>query len=145
MPLHKHGHKLKAYKVAKVKDIPLGTRLIIEINKRSIGIFNVNGKFYALRNLCPHQQAPLCEGRVSGTTLPSKPGEYILGRKDEILRCPWHAWEFDITTGKSLFAPNKCRVKHYPVSINNESSSNEFSSVETYPVTIQDADVFIHV
>ena len=46
--------------VARVSELPPGARRIVEIGRRSIGVFNVNGKLYALRNACPHQGAPLC-------------------------------------------------------------------------------------
>lgn len=45
----------------------------------------------------------------------SQPGEYIWARDGEILRCPWHGWEFDLTTGRSIFNPHKLRLKTYEV------------------------------
>ena len=48
--------------VATVDEIPPGERKIVEIGGRSLGIFNIKGEFYALRNICPHQGGPLCEG-----------------------------------------------------------------------------------
>ena len=99
-------------------EIPPGERRIVEVGERSIGIFNVDGRFYALRNVCPHQRAPLCKGKVTGTNLPgSKPGEFNWAREGEIIRCPWHNWEFDITTGQSVFNPHKMRVKAYQVAV----------------------------
>jgi len=105
------------HRVALVADVPPGSRVIVHVGGRSIGIFNVAGTFHALRNLCPHQQAPLCEGPLTGTTLPSLPGHYEYGREGQILRCPWHGWEFDVTTGRSLFDPARCRVRAYPVTV----------------------------
>ena len=125
-----------------VRDIPPGQRKIVEVEGRSIGVFNVNGTFYALRNACPHQAAPLCRGTITGTTLPSKPGEYIWGREGEILRCPWHGWEFDITNGKSVFDPHRTRVKAYEVTIEEPEES---PSVETYPVSIEAGRIVLHV
>ena len=49
-----------------VRDVPPGERRIVEIEGRSIGVFNVDGRFYALHNGCPHKGGPLCEGRVGG-------------------------------------------------------------------------------
>jgi len=60
----------------------------VTVGGRSIGVFNIRGQFYALRNRCPHQGAPLCLGRVKGTTLSSKPYEYVYGRDEEIIQCP---------------------------------------------------------
>src|SRR4028118_1692762 len=88
--------------VARVSEIPPGGRKIVEIDGRSIGIFNVHGTFVAVLNVCPHELAPVCRGLVRGTTLASMPGEYRWGREGEILACPWHGWEFDLLTGRAL-------------------------------------------
>lgn len=77
-------------------------RRIVEIGGIEIGLFLVNGHVIAWRNLCPHAAAPVCEGRVCGTRLDSDVYEYIYGRDREILRCPWHGWEFQLTTGEHL-------------------------------------------
>jgi len=125
--------------VGRVSEISTGQRKIVEAEGRSIGVFNVRGQFYALRNSCPHQAAPLCLGSIKGMTLPSKPGEYVWGRDGEILRCPWHGWEFDVTNGTSVFNPHAVRVKAYEVTVEAEER------VETYPVTVEDGVVILHV
>ena len=84
---------------------------------RSIGVFNVAGEFFALRNVCPHQGGPLCQGVLSGFAAPGRPGEYRYGRRGEILRCPWHGWEFHVRTGQSYFDPAGTRVRTYPVEL----------------------------
>lgn len=130
--------------VGRASEIPPGARRIVEVEGRSIGVFNVNGAYYALRNICPHQQAPLCKGTVTGTTLPSKPGEYIWAREGEVLRCPWHGWEFDITNGRSVFNPHRLRVKTYKVTV-EAPPADEDPSVETYTVTIEDELVILYI
>jgi nitrite reductase (NADH) small subunit len=127
--------------IGKVSELPPGTNRILSLENRSVGIFNVSGEFYALKNNCPHQGAPLCLGDVKGTTLPSKPGEYLYGREGEIVRCPWHGWEFDIKNGRSIFDPNKCLVKTYEVEIEEE----EASSVETFPVKIESERIVVYI
>lgn len=95
-----------------------GERKIIDTGDgRSIGVFNVKGKYYALRNLCPHAGAELCRGVVTGMNESSEVGEYRWVREGEILRCPWHGWEFDILTGRSIFNPNAVRVKTYETTV----------------------------
>ena len=130
--------------VGRVSEIPPGSRRIVEVEGRSIGVFNIHGTYYALRNSCPHQLAPLCRGTVTGTTLPSKPGEYKWGREGEIVRCPWHGWEFDITNGRSVFNPHRTRVKSYPVTVERDQPEED-PSVETYPVTEEDGLVILHI
>lgn len=72
-------------RVADVKDIPMGESLVIEQGGISVAIFNISGNFHAMNGLCPHQGGPLGEGLVDG----------------HIVTCPWHGWQFDITTGES--------------------------------------------
>ena len=79
---------MEKYIVGQVGEVPPGARKIVEVAGRSIGVFNVHGTYYALRNRCPHQAAPLCLGAIKGMAMPCKPAEYIWGREGEILRCP---------------------------------------------------------
>lgn len=139
--------------VCKASELRPGERKIVEVGGRSIGVFNVHGQFYAIRNLCPHEGAPLCRGIVTGTTLPSQPGEYIWAKDGEILRCPWHGWEFDITSGRSIFNPHKMRVKKYTVTVEpipnalsegEKEENEENESVETFPVTVEEGWVVVH-
>ena len=144
--------------VAKVDEIPLGGRKIVEITGRSIGIFHVKGEFYAIRNSCPHQGGSLCEGRLTGFLTASRPGDYAYSRQGEILRCPWHGWEFDIKTGQSWFDPAQVRVRNYKVSVETISpedvtlhASEEGGPqkgpylAETYPVTVEGAYVVVEI
>jgi 3-phenylpropionate/trans-cinnamate dioxygenase ferredoxin subunit len=143
--------------VASVEEIPPGERKIVEIAGRSIGVFNVHGEFYALRNRCPHQGGALCEGPVGGFVSSVGPGDYRLTRHGEILRCPWHGWEFDIRTGQSWFDPTRVRVRAYDVTLEPASAGEtsaardplEFEKgpyvAETYPVDIEQHHVVVEV
>lgn len=99
--------------VANAQEIGPGSHKIVQVGKRSLGIFNVEGKYYALNNVCVHQGAQVCRGRVAGSTLPSKVGEFKYGLDGRVLRCPWHGWEYDIFTGMSLF-DDHTRVVSFP-------------------------------
>jgi nitrite reductase (NADH) small subunit len=99
-------------------DLGPGERRIVEIDGRSIGLFNVDGRFYALHNGCPHKGGPLCEGRVGGTTLTVRDRTFAYGRDGQVLRCAWHGWEFDITTGRALADPT-VRARTYPVAVDD--------------------------
>ncbi|MDF2959635.1 MAG: Rieske 2Fe-2S protein [Paenibacillus sp.] len=129
--------------VASTTELLPGQKKIVSLEGISIGVFNVNGSYYAVKNSCPHQQAPLCLGKVSGTTLPSKPGEFLYGREGEIVRCPWHGWEFDITSGHSLFDPNRCWVKTYDVEVGQ--MEEELPKVETFPVDVEEERVIVSI
>ena len=134
------------HRVGTVAEIGPGQRKIVEIEGVSVGIFNVGGTFYALKNVCPHQGAPLCLGSLKGTTLPSAPGEYVWARDGEILRCPWHGWEFDVTNGRSVFNPHRVRVRAYEVTVEPGGTDDaEDPAVETYPVTVEEDVVVLHL
>jgi 3-phenylpropionate/trans-cinnamate dioxygenase ferredoxin subunit len=109
--------KTRRYRVIQAEKIQAGERKIVTIEDRSIGIFNVNGSFIAVLNLCPHEFAPVCKGRVSGTTAPSQPGEMNWVRDGEILYCPWHGWEFDLLTGDCL--TDHRRLRRFTTTVEN--------------------------
>ena len=122
---------MASHRVARVRDLPPGERVIVQIGSRSIGVFNVGGEYFALRNACPHQGGPLCEGQVLAAIRASGPGEYEHGHPGDIIRCPWHAWEFDVRTGRSWFDPERTRVRSYP------------AHVETFSVSVEDDYVVV--
>ena len=103
-----------------------GTRKIIDVDGKSIGLFNVDGDYYAMHNRCPHMAGPLCEGPVCGTALPvEETGKFVYGRDMELVRCGWHGWEFEIKTGVCL-VDDKMRAR-------------------TYEVTVQDSQLVLHM
>ena len=130
------------YVVGKIADLPPGSRKIVVVDGRSIGVFNIRDKLYALRNRCPHQGAPLCLGRIKGTTIPGKPYEYLYGRDDEIIQCPWHCWEFEIATGRTYFNPHRMRVRTYDVTI--EQPQDDDVTLETFAVTTEGDYIILH-
>lgn len=130
--------------ISRVSDFPPGTRRIVEADGRSIGVFNIGGRFYGLRNSCPHQGGPLCLGRICGTNQASRPYELVYDREDEIIRCPWHGWEFEIATGRSIFNPHRVRVRAYEVTIEAPPVEHD-PSVDTFPVTVEDGLVILHI
>ncbi len=103
----------------RVDEIPDGGR-IVTVRGLSIGLFRVRDDVVAVLNICPHELAPVCRGKVRGTTLPSPPGEYRWGREGEILACPWHGWEFDLLTGRHLVHGSRARLRQYPVAIEGD-------------------------
>lgn len=76
-------------KVATVNDVPEGTGKTVEAAGKQIALFNAGGKFFAIDNACKHRGGPLGEGELDGTSVV----------------CPWHGWEYDITTGANLDDP----------------------------------------
>ena len=106
----------RRYVVSAVDDLPPGERRIVPWGGRGgIGVFNVGGRFYALRNRCPHKGGPLCLGRLR--PLVTADGVYTVEHcEKQVLKCAWHQWEFDLATGRALYDP-ALRVKTYRVEI----------------------------
>ena len=73
--------------VGRVEDIPPGTIRPFTVDEQEIAVANVGGEFFATQQHCLHLNGPLGEGRLEGTTL----------------SCPWHGWQYDVTTGKNEF------------------------------------------
>ena len=111
---------MRRYVVTRIEDLPPGERVIVPIGgPGGIGVFNINGNSYALRNRCPHRGGPLCQGRLRPHVV--SPGVYRLRheRASRVLKCAWHQWEFDIATGQALYDP-KMRVKTYRVGVEED-------------------------
>ena len=95
-----------------------GTVVMVSVGDHRIGLYQVGGRFHALANRCPHRGAPLCLGTVA---TPIEAGEegLRLGRPNSIVRCPWHKWEFEIASGRSL-VDERLRVRRYAVRVDGD-------------------------
>jgi nitrite reductase (NADH) small subunit len=102
-----------------VREFPLGRFRVFEIAGRPVGVVRTAQGLFAIRNRCPHQGAPLCAGTVTGTMLPGAPDKLTWGMEGQVLRCPWHGWEFELQTGRSLFEVSKDRAATYPVKVHD--------------------------
>ena len=130
--------------VAAVADIPPGKRKLVDVNGRAVVVFNLGGEFFALNNRCPHKGGSLCEGRQTGLVLSDEPGDYQYTRKGEIIRCPWHSWEFDIRTGQSWCDPTRVRARPYTVSVQPGTRLVAGPYVaETVPVSVENDYVVV--
>lgn len=116
---------MKGHRVAAIGDIPDGGRLKIDVAGRSIVVFHVDGAFYALGDRCPHQGGPLSQGHLIGELEAEGPGRHRYCRRNMIVRCPWHHWEFDIETGRSRVDPARVRVRSYETGIERKPASSE--------------------
>jgi nitrite reductase (NADH) small subunit len=132
--------------VCRTSELPPGGKRIVSLDGKSIGVFNLGGEYFALRNVCPHQFAPLCAGKVTGYCEPGPVGEFHWKRAGEIVRCPWHAWEFDIRTGRSIFNPHKVRTGTFPVAVEKTAQTAEGDpTVETFSVSVEEEMVVVYV
>lgn len=74
--------------VAKVQDVPPGESREVVAHDRIVALYNVDGEFYALDGVCPHQGGPLGKGVLQGP----------------VVTCPWHGWQFDVRDGQHQFS-----------------------------------------
>jgi nitrite reductase/ring-hydroxylating ferredoxin subunit len=114
---------MERYPVLRVDELPENGHKIVEARGIQYGIYRINGQYYAWRNVCPHAGAPVCVGKVCGTRLPSLVYEYKYGRENEILRCPWHGWEFDLLTGEHLVDP-QTKLRRGKLEVGGEEQEN---------------------
>jgi nitrite reductase/ring-hydroxylating ferredoxin subunit len=88
-------------KVAETKDIQPSKMMAVEVNGEKVCVANVEGKYYAIGNVCTHMGGPLAEGKLEGN----------------VVQCPWHGSRFDITTGKVLRPPAMREEPMYEVKV----------------------------
>jgi nitrite reductase (NADH) small subunit len=98
---------MEKHAVAQAEDVVPGRCQLVTAGEVEIGVFLVDGVYRAYRNFCPHAGAPICRGEIS--RLPET-GER------QILRCPWHAWEYDLATGENVRLPAD-RLDSFPVEV----------------------------
>lgn len=77
-------------RAAKTSDVAVGTVHEVQVEGKAVALANVGGKFYAINNTCLHRGGPLGQGTLQGN----------------VVTCPWHGWEYDVTTGKVVQNPN---------------------------------------
>ncbi len=87
--------------VASEDELPNGERIFLEIDGQPIAVFNIAGRFFAIADVCSHDDGPVAEGELDGTHI----------------ECPRHGAHFDLETGKALTLPAVVDVPAYPVKV----------------------------
>lgn len=100
------------HRVATVTDCPPGSARELTVAGRVVALFNIEGTFYALDGICPHAGGPLGEGAVSG----------------KVVTCPWHGWQFDVTTGRHALNPRMMQTQ-IPVKVEGNDVLVELPSM----------------
>ncbi|MGY6653660.1 Rieske (2Fe-2S) protein [Amycolatopsis sp. TRM77291] len=127
--------------VGKVSEFRERDGKIVEIDGKSIGVFRVDGRFFAIRNYCPHQGAPLCEGHIlAGLRADEKPAS--VDESTLYIACPWHGWEYDIRTGQSYFGAGHAPARTYRVHTETGRRPGPYTA-DSYVVTVEDGDVVV--
>jgi len=94
-------NKCEFYEIGPSADLPNGERLFVEIGENPIVVFNIAGKYFAIGDVCTHDDGPLGDGLL----------------EDYNIVCPRHGAEFDVRTGKVLMMPAVVDIPAYPVKI----------------------------
>jgi nitrite reductase/ring-hydroxylating ferredoxin subunit len=103
--------------VAPERSFAPGTRRIVAVGRRSIGVFRVGHRYYAIRNRCPHQGGPLCLGRLLDGAVSHATGEARLRGATPMLACPWHGWEYELESGQSFMGSGSPGARSYTVGL----------------------------
>src|SRR5579875_17161 len=96
-------------RAAKSEEIPAGQIREFQVNGKAVAIANVGGKVFAINSICLHHGGPLGEGDLEGS----------------VVSCPWHGWQYDVTTGKLVQQPE--------------------TGVECYAIELRGEDVYVDV
>jgi nitrite reductase/ring-hydroxylating ferredoxin subunit len=122
--------------VCAVGDLEPGDKLLVRRGRREVVLCRAaDGRFYAVGNVCPHQGAALVHGTLGGTAVADGVGRYRYARDGEVLRCPWHGWEFDVKTGRALFGEDTARVATYAVAVQDGAVFVADSATKTRQTT----------
>lgn len=129
--------------VAKTSEVPLDGGKLVTVAGRAIALFRVGEEYFAINNRCPHEGGSLCHGRLLSLLRSDEPGTYRLSRRNEMLQCPWHGWEFDIRTGQSWCDPERIRTRSYAVTVEpGEKLVKGPYTAETFPISV-DGDYLV--
>lgn len=117
-PFYVRLYKTMKIVVGRVSDFENGMRKIVDVNGKSVGVFRIDDRFYALRNRCPHQFGPLCAGELAPRAVSSGPGDMRLDSGPPLIACPWHGWEYDLATGQSFMGPGRGNLAVHTYDVN---------------------------
>ncbi len=93
--------KVEYLEIAPVSELPNGERLFIEVEGRSLVIFNIAGQYFAIGDICTHDDGPVGDGDIEGFNIV----------------CPRHGGEFDVRTGQAVQMPAVVDIPAYPVKV----------------------------
>jgi nitrite reductase (NADH) small subunit len=113
------------HRVGTVRELQSAGCRVIDVDGQPVSVISTGDGFFAVHDRCPHMGASMSQGTLGGTFVAAAPHEYVFGNDEGVIRCPWHGWEFDLESGRSLLEPDRVGLK-------------------TYEVTVVDGDVVLH-
>lgn len=94
-----------------------GIARVVVVEGRQVGVIRWRDEVYALRNICPHEYAPVCNGHAMPLITGDHTGEIDFDEDRLVVVCPWHGWEFEARTGLAAWGRSTYRLKTYPAKI----------------------------
>ena len=109
-------------------------------------VFNVGASISPCSTAARIRAAASAGASSPGSSRPARPARYRYTRRGEIIRCPWHGWEYDLRTGQSWCDPVRLRVKNYPATTmpGTELVEGPYTA-ETFEVAVEDDYVVVEV
>ena len=118
---------VERFEICPTDELPPGERTLVQLGNIPVGVFNIDGEYYAVSNHCPHRGGPLCEGDALPAVVAEwkEPGERTEHRvgDDPSIMCPWHGWEFDLESGDHL--------------------GDDTITVPTFDVVVEDGELYV--
>jgi 3-phenylpropionate/trans-cinnamate dioxygenase ferredoxin subunit len=94
----------ESIQVAVRAELPPGSKKLVDLDGRAIAVFNIDGEYFAIDDVCTHDGGPLAEGELEGSEI----------------RCPRHGARFDVRSGRALCLPAVEPVATHSVEIRGE-------------------------
>ncbi|HEY7200212.1 MAG TPA: Rieske (2Fe-2S) protein [Candidatus Dormibacteraeota bacterium] len=101
----------------RLEDFPPASLTSRTVSGRTVIVANTPRGLYAIGPTCPHQGASMAGAELCGTMVASEPGRYEYGCHLELVRCPWHRWEFHVEDGRAAFGTSAKRLVTYPLRV----------------------------
>lgn len=116
----------RLHKVGHTDELDDESRIITDVDGIEIAIFEFDEEYHAVANHCIHQGGPLCEGELRGRTVGADDGwGWNYEASEKHITCPWHAWQFDITTG--------------------DCTDSDRYAVPTFELEVRDGDIYVEL
>ena len=106
------------HRVCGINEVPSNALMPFAMGRGTVLLTRLpSGQIKAVGSRCPHQGANLEHGCVTGLACSDRPNELHMDKPGQILRCPWHGFEFDLATGESVADHGKLRLRRFDVEI----------------------------
>lgn len=107
--------------VGKIEEFSNRKNKRVKVGRKNLLIWKKDHLFFATSEECPHQGASLSSVELTGTMVPSDPKKLSYGLEGCIIRCPWHAWEFNVETGRKMYVEDQRCLVTYKVLVENDN------------------------